>query len=218
MVIFLITIGIIFIISLFFFILCISTLQVEVKNLIINSTNEKGKKIEDYTIYIRLRVLKSLTWFKVKLNKERIKRSKAINKKIAIKAKEIEKKLLNNRKRVLNKENIEFIKALHIKIDELNLYLKVGLIDSFLTSISVAFISILISILLAKTTDKYDNNKYLIMPEFNADSKIEIKLNCIINIKMIHIINVIYMLIKKKRSVEYDERTSNRRSYVCGND
>jgi hypothetical protein len=55
-------------------------------------------------------------------------------------------------------------------------------------------------------------HKYTITPVYADKNIIKINLNCIIKIKMIHIICVLYILMKKRR-VEKHERTSNRRTY-----
>lgn len=218
MVIFFILIGIALIICLISFVLCISTLQVEIKDLLIDSTNDKDKKIEGYSILIRLKILNNLTLFKIKTDNQKLEKSKILNKKILLKIKETEKKIFDKENKVLKKENMQLIKYFNLKVDKFDLYLKIGLVDNFFTTMSVVLISTLISILLAKVSNKFNNNKYLIMPEYDENNTIKIKLNCIIRIKIIHIINVIYMLNKKKRSVDYNERTSNRRTYASCND
>ncbi len=216
MIIFLVILSIIFIIFLLFFIFCLSTLQIEVENLEINSKKNKGNKIEDYLIYIRLKLLNKLTWIKLRIDKERVNKFKKTNifKKEIIK---IEKNMMSDKKQVLKKDNLQIIKQIKIEFEEFKMNLKIGLIDPILTSLSVAFISTVISIVLAKTLINKKEYKYLITPSYNIEPIINIKLNCIINIKLVHIINTIYMLIKK-RSVKKDERTSNRRSYDCSNE
>lgn len=214
MIFFLVVIGIILIIFALLFILFISTIQIEINNLVINSTNKKENKIN---LYIRLKILNKLTYLKIKVNKEKISKFKVSNKRILKKINQIKNELINNRKKVLNTNAIRVLRNLNIEIDKLKLNLKIGLLDSFLTSITVGIIGTLISIIIAKNTKEYSNKYYLIIPEYNENPIIKINLNCIINIKMMHIINVIYMLSKKKRSGEYDERASNRRTYASIN-
>ena len=107
-----------------------------------------------------------------------------------------------------------------IKIEKLDLDIKVSLSDSIITAFSVVIITTIISIVLARKIDEYNKNKYIyiVSPVYKNKPMFKVKLNCIIDIKIVHIINVIYMLIKKKRSVKYDERTSNRKSYVRSNE
>lgn len=218
MVIFWIVLTIFFIAFLLFFSLCLSTIQIEVKNLEINSNNIPGKRVEDYLIYIKLKLLNKLTWIKIRVDKEKIdgiKYSKFFKEKILGRFKNVERKILINKKEILKS-----IKRISIKFDQFKMNLVIGLIDSTITSLSVAFIASIISILLAKTaTDKNEKSKYKysITPSYSIEPIINIKLNCIINIKMVHIINTIYMLIKK-RSVKNDERTSDRRSYDRSNE
>ena len=50
------------------------------------------------------------------------------------------------------------------------------------------------------------------MPKYGDENFIDLQFNGIFEIKMIHIINTI-CIEKKKRRVEENERTSNRRSY-----
>ena len=97
--------------------------------------------------------------------------------------------------------------------------MRVSALDNIITSFAVATISSIISIILARNIKKYEKDKYIysIIPIYEDKPMLKIKLNCIIDIKIVHIMNVIYMMLKK-RSGKYDERTSNRRAYVCSND
>lgn len=58
-----------------------------------------------------------------------------------------------------------------------------------------------------------DPNKteFRIIPLYNFGNSIKFNLNCIISVKIVHIIYVIYILLKTRR--RKNERTSNRRSY-----
>ena len=58
----------------------------------------------------------------------------------------------------------------------------------------------------------YKNCFYDIKPIYKDKNLYEISLNCIIEVKMVHIINMIYKIVKKRRS-DKNERTSNRRAY-----
>lgn len=215
MIFFLVVIGFVLTIFLLLFILFISTIQIEIDNLVINSINKKENKIN---LYVRLKILNKITYLKIKVNKEKMSRFKVSNKRILKKINQIQNELINNRRKVLNIDVIRLLNRLNVEIDKLNLCLKIGLSDAFLTSITVGMISALISILISKNTKEYSDKYYSILPDYNKTPLVKINLNCIINIKMIHIINVIYMLRKKKRSGEYNERTSYRRTYAGIND
>jgi len=105
------------------------------------------------------------------------------------------------------------------EINKFNLRIKIAVIDVMITSFVVAIISSFVSIILAKGIKDYESKKinFKIAPIYKENIQINISLNCIFNVQMVHIINILYMLFKK-RSVEYDERTSNRRTYVCSNE
>ena len=61
---------------------------------------------------------------------------------------------------------------------------------------------------------KYQNYIYNIKPIYNNKNLYKINLNCIIEIKMVHIINIIYMLLKKGRKKNECSTTSNRKPYA----
>lgn len=222
MIAFYIVLTILFLITLFFLLLLLSNIEIEINKLWFDSSNKKGEKLKDYLFYIRLKFLNKVTWLKVKIDSKKvlkIKNSKILKSKSFEKINIINKmkeKAIKNKKEIFKISNI---KDLDIKIEQLNLDMKISVSDNIITSFTVAVISSIISIILARNIDKYEKDKYmyLITPIYEYKPTLKIKLNCIIDIKIVHIMNVIYMLVKK-RSVEYDERTSNRRTYVCSND
>ena len=111
-------------------------------------------------------------------------------------------------------QDLKLLKKIKPNVSLLNLELKIGTEDAILTSFIVFLISTGISILLPHVIKRYDKNKYkyLITPLYFQKNLYQIKLNCIIEIKLVHIINMIYIFIKKRRS-DKNERTSNRRPY-----
>ncbi len=225
MVIFFIFLIILFLITSLFLLLLLSNIEVEINKLCFNTNNAKYEKLEDYLFYIRLKLFDKITWIKIKIDSEKIdkiKRSKVLKSKIFEKLNKsynIKSILLKNRKKILKKDNIKYIKELDIEVKRLILYMDICTSSSIFTSFAVVAIATIISIVLAKSIKKYSKNKYkyIITPIYEYKPRLKIELNCIIDIKIVHIMNVIYMLIKK-RSVVYDERTSNRGAYVCSNE
>lgn len=216
---FLIFIGIIFFMYLIIFVICLSTLEIEVKNFAFNSNNEGSKKLEEYLIYIRLKFVNKITWLKIKIDYKKIKKYKLFNNKILKKFINFKDMVSKKQKEIFRKENIKYIKELDVKLKKIHLDMKISVLDAMLTSLIVPLISTLLSIIIANTMEKYNNEdyKYIISPKYSEKMEAIINLNCIINVKLVHIINIVYMLFKK-RSVNYDERTSNRRTYVCSNE
>ncbi len=225
MVFFLIILAILFLFSLFILLLLLSNIEIEIKDLYFSSIMKKNKKLKNYLLFIRLKLFGKLTILRVKIDNKKISKmleSKILESKIFQKfndSNKIKEIILKNKKEILKKQNINYLKFLNIKIKKLILYMDISASNSILTSFAVAIIASLISIILAGNVQKYDKNKYKykITPIYEYNPILKINLNCIIDVKIVHIINVIYMLIKK-RSVKYDERTSNRGAYVCSND
>ena len=116
-------------------------------------------------------------------------------------------------------KDIKLVKKLSPKISFLNLKVKLGTFDILTTTYLVAILSTFIAVLLPYTIKKYkkENYYYEILPVYSDKNLYEIKLNCIIEEKMVHIISIVYALLKKRR-VDKNERTSNRRSYAYGHE
>jgi len=225
MIVFFIILAILFFVSLIFLMMCLSNLEVEIYNLLIDSESKKNHKLQDYLFYIRVKLLDKITLFNIKIDKNKMKKienSKIFKSKVLNKMNQYENIkdiILKNKKEILKKENIKYIKEIKPRIKRLDLDMEICTSDSAFTSFSVAIFASIISIILANGIKKFESNKYRyrITPKYAQEPSIKTKLNCIISMKVVHIMNVIYMLIKKRRE-EYDERTSDRRTYVCSND
>lgn len=193
----------------------LSTIRISIKNLEISNIskckqeNDKinSKQIkDDYQVIFSLWLFNKVKWFQYKLNSKRMRR---IYTKINLEKYDL-KKLEQN----IKLEDLKQLQKLHLKVSLFNLKAKLGTEDAVLTSFIIFFITTLIAITLPHVIKKYKKEKYEyeIIPVYVGRNIYEIKLNCIIEIKMVHIINMIDSLIKKRR-VEKNERSSNRRSY-----
>lgn len=209
MIVFFIVLAILFFLGITVLILLLSSLEIEINSL---SYNSEKKDLADYLAYMRIKMFNRVTVTKIRIDNKRMK--KKINSKVLD---SILKKI--DRKEILKKEHIRNIKNLDLRIEVLNLYMELCTSDCIFTSFGVTLISSVISILLARNIEKYDNKKYMyvIKPKYTEKPSIKIKLNCIINVRIVHIMNVIYLNLIRRRE-NYDERTSNRRAYASFND
>lgn len=187
----------------------------------------------DYEIKIGLYFMKKIRIIGLKLNKdkqEKIKRriqklqnsklikklSKTSIKKIPLKLeKKLEREILFNNIKPLKLAKIIF-KNLKIEILKFKMNLQIGLEDVIITSSLITIISVIVPIIL-RLTNKYikniNNYRYKILPIYGNKNVLKLDLDCIINLKLVHIINIIYIIVKMKRRSDKNERTSNRRSY-----
>ena len=212
MILIIIFLGIILLISIILFIICLSYLEIEIKRFDYNSI--KNREIKDYLAYIRLKLFKKITWFKLIIDNDKVSK---LRKSKIIKTEILKRILLKNEKKIFTIQNVKHMQQ--FEINRFNLRMKIDVIDVMLTSYVVAIISAFVSIILAKVIKNYDSKEisFKITPIYKENIQINISFNCIFNVQMVHIINILYMLFKQ-RSVEYDERTSNRRTYVCSNE
>ncbi len=199
-------------ICIIFLVLALSNLEINIEGLQLDTT--KKPIIYNTLIYIKLKLFNHITFLKIKIDNKKINKMK--NSKLA-KSKAL-KKAFYKQKAILKKEGMKIVKNLDINLEQINLKLVIGLIDTMVTILSIPILSTIISIIIARTTKEYikEDYKYTIIPDYGTNLVIKIQLNCIINIKLAHIMKVIYMLLKKG-SEKNDERTSNRRTYVCSN-
>ena len=181
-----------------------SDFHIEIRDLEIN--NMKQKKAPGYAIILSLYLFNKIKWISVNLNDEKLRKAytKMQLEKIDFKKFEKDFKL----------EDLKIIKNIKPKISYLNLNAKIGTENAFTTAFITTAICIVISILLPYIAIdlKEEKYQYKIEPVYVNKNIYKILFNCIIQVKMVHIINVIYIFLKKGRS-DLNERTSNRRSY-----
>lgn len=184
-----------------------STIRIQVENFEASNI-ENMKKPKNYKIKIALYLFNKIKWIWISLDDKKIQ-------KISQKSKWNEVDI----KKYVDVKDIKLVKKLSPKISFLNLKVKLGTFDIVATTYLVAILSIFIAVLLPYTIKKYkkENYYYEILPVYSDKNLYEIKLNCIIEEKMVHIISIVYALLKKRR-VDKNERTSNRRSYAYGHE
>lgn len=132
---------------------------------------------------------------KFKLNKEKLK------------------KIISNNKSKIKLEVNDFKEIIKkIEIPKLNINAKFGTGEPNSTAFFVAIVSSIIGIALAR---KIENQRYTIEPVYGDMNYIFLSINCIFEIKLVHIINI-FIKLKRKEYQKYG-RTPNRRSYVGSN-
>ncbi len=189
-------------------IIILSTLRLNILDININNINKQKKMHYEIKIKVQLYFLNKIKIASIYLDNSKIKKYNILKNIKQINIKQVEKFALDY------KEILGIIKTLQIKLKNLDLVLQIGTIDVIITSIIVGFISAIIGIILPHIVEskKVSNCKYKIEPLYHMQNVIKMNLNCIIEIKVVHIIYIIYNLLKRKR-VDKNERTSNRRSY-----
>jgi len=209
MVLVLFLLGIVLIVSLITFLILLSTLRIDIKKLNIITDNNKEDNIEkDLLIYIALYLMGKWKLLQIKIDDQKLKK---LNVKEKIQKIDIQKL---KQKKLVNRDSLKILKKLPIEIDKFYLKLNVGTIDITLTTIINFIIILIISMILPRIIKKYDSKKYYyeIKPIYGNRNMVNLDFACIINIKIVHIINILYLLLKKER-VNRNERTSNRRAY-----
>lgn len=182
-------------------------ISIEVKNLKIKA-NKKMYISDNYKIIFKIIILNKIPILKFNLNNEKLvlKRNKRINKK-GLK----EESFLKNK---IKKEILKHFSD--IQVNKLNLKIKIGTENAFFTSMIIPIVSSIISIILMKKITNVEKQKYVVEPIYLNQNILEILISGIFEIKMIHIISIIYILKQKEEGVKKNERTSNRRSYDYG--
>lgn len=205
----------VFLFILLLVILMLLTIQIKIELTDIKISSNKKEHIDkNYEIKFIIYTLKKIPIFKLTINNKKIKKIME-NKKIMSKIKEQETKIIENRKNI-DKETIKALKNIKIQVEKINLKILIGTENASLTAFIVPVISTIIAITLREQIKKYnENQKFLIQPIYINQNLINIECSGIFEIEMIHIINTI-CIVNKKRKGDKNERTSNRRSYDYG--
>ena len=197
-----------FFISVFIIFICILTfskIRIEIINFKFTSMSEKHLN-EDYKIIIKLRIFSKFTIIKIILTEKKLKR---LN--LQQEAKIIKTRIIENKSKI-DKKIFKVMKKIKINIKKINLSINIGTENASLTALLVAIISSITGIVFRKSIIDSKKQLFRIVPVYINKNLINIAVSGIFEIKMIHIINIIYVL-NKKEGVKKNERTSNRRTY-----
>ena len=188
-----------------------SKIEIKIINLIVDSQS-KDYISDKYEIIIKLNIVRNIPVIKMKLTKNKLQKIYK-NLKMKEKIKKLEEDIYTNKDKI-DLKLIELAKEIKksIDVDYLNLVVKLGTENAFTTAIIVAIISTIISLLVSNQKIEENEIMYKIEPIYNNQNLIKFQFSGIFKIKMIHIINIMYLL-NKKGGINKYERTSNRRSY-----
>ncbi len=186
-------------------ILFFSAIRIEIVNFRFTSQTQRHIN-KDYEIIIKLCLLGVIPILKIKLTKIKLEKIKLKEKIEKINFTELERKI------PLNKETFQTIKKLDVLIKKINLYIDIGTENAVLTSMIVPAISTIIAIILHRKIKKFENQTFIMNPVYQNQNLVNLSVSGIFEVKMRHIINIIYILNRKEGVKEY-ERTSNRRPY-----
>lgn len=188
-------------------ILIFSKIRIQVVNFRFSSQTRRHIN-KDYKIIIKLYALGFIPILKINIMKAKLEKIK-----LKEKIKNIDLSYLEKNPS-FNKEIWKAIKKLNISIKNINLHVDLGTENASLTSVLVPVISTVIAIVLRKKVRNFENQIFMIQPIYQNQNLVNLYISGIFEIKMSHIINIIYMLNKKERKgVKEYERTSNRRPY-----
>ena len=192
------------------FIILFGKLVIEINNLKV-STKKQKKLNDNYKISIKLKLFGRFTILKKSFNKQKIDNLKVKNR--------LKNKMKNiNFNKIIKKEKINlksikvFIKDM-IEIINIKLNIELGVNDAGKTAILVGILSSIIPIIFRMKIKNIKNQYFKVSPIYNNNGNIiNMEINGIFGFKLIHIINIIYILSNKKGE-DKNVKSSNRESY-----
>ena len=194
-----------FIIVILIFVIIFSKIRIEIINLKFISNAQKHLN-KDYSIIFKICILKYIPVIKLEITDKKVKKLNLKKKMENINIQKLEKNININKIKEIFKKHKFIIKKLKLKIE-------IGTENSAFTAMIVVLISTIISFFLKNKIENHKKQKFNVKPIFINKNLINIDFSGIFEMKLIHIINIIYIL-NRKEGVKNYERTSNRRSYA----
>ena len=206
MILVLILLGILGLIITIITLIIASTLHIQIKNLSVS--NMENKNVKEYAIIFSLYLGNKIKWIWFKLNDKKVRKMYS--------KMQLEKLDFKKFRKAFKVKDLRKLPKLQPKISYLNLDANLGVISPVITSFLVVTIASIISIALPYLVKVLEKERYIynIKPLYYNKNLYKINLNCIIEIKMVHIINMIFVLIKKGRKKNEQSTTSNRKPYA----
>lgn len=187
-----------------------TTIQIHIQNIKYSTDRDNGRHLnKNYKIEIKLYFLEKIRYFKLDITKKKMERVKIQKNLDKVKQKMIKDK--NN----FDIKLLKFLKYLNFKIKKIKLNIDIGLEDAAANAICVGTVSSIIAIILGNFMKKNNQNFWKVTPIYKNRNLLNVNLDCIFSLKLIHIIYTIYILKKKG---DKNVRTSNRRAYAHSNE
>lgn len=201
--------GLILLLLIFIFLILTGSIEYKIEKLTFSNINKEKKMKIEFLSYLEFYLFSKIRVFRLKIDKDKLKKAALKDK---LKKVNFEKLKID---KPLRKENIEAMKKIQIKLREFRLELEIGTENVLISSFLVTFFSTIISLFLTKTIKEFNEEDYSfrIKPIYIGENIVKMKFNCILSIKVVHIIYIIYTYLKEKGEWKKNERTSNRRSY-----
>ena len=195
-----------FILLIIFITIILGTLKINIKEIDLSSENIKNAK---FNIQIGIYLFNKINILGLKINKKKIE--KLLNSKVILKFKNMNfKKVPRN---LINPKKMkEYLKILNVNLEKLNLKIWLDTKNVLTVTFLIPVISSFLALIINNGAKKYYEEKYNynIKPLYQGKNQIKIYGNCIISLKLVHIIHIIYILFREGRKNK-NERTSNRR-------
>ena len=206
MILVLILLGILVLLITIITLIMASTLHIQIKNLSVS--NMEPKNTNEYAIIFSLYLGNKIKWIWFRLNDKKVRKMYS--------KMQLEKLDFKKFRKDFKVKDLKELPKLQPKISYLNLDANLGVISPVTTSFLVATIASIISIALPYLAKNLKKERYIynIKPLYYNKNLYKINLNCIIEIKMVHIINIIFIFIKKGRKKNEQSTTSNRKPYA----
>lgn len=206
--------GIMFVICLLILNIYFSSLEIKISNL--DMSNIK-KRLNNEKLLIRISLkIGKITWFKVKIDKERLASLYGKIKKNEYENKAKVERIKNKAKKEMfiilkNKRVREALRGIKVEVNKFEADISIGTENYVLTSYLVALITIVISNLLPHAIFKEDSNitqiiNYKVMPIYQSRNIYSIKLNFEVETKISYQVKILHLLIiqinKQKRKAK----------------
>ena len=173
--------------------------KIETKNLEIKIKDKNFKLNENGKITIRFTIINKIDLFKFTTNINRFKLPESKNKYDKIK------------NHIVKNNNIkikDIQKKLKVKYENINLNIEIGEENAAITAILTGVVSGVVSIIIGKYFSDIKKINWNVQPIYNMNI-LKLSLNGIISVKLLHIINTIFMM---RKDDDKNARTSNRKN------
>lgn len=193
----------------------IITIKIKIKFEDFKFDSQNKKTLEkNYRVKIIIYTFNFIPIFKLKITNKKIQKALS-NKKIRQVIEKQKMDIIENKKDI-DLKALKEIRNVKLEISEINLNILLGTEDAAKTAFIIPVISTFIALFLSQKVKRYnDKQVFSVNPIYTNQNLLSIEFSGIFQIKLVHIINTICTLNKKKKGDKY-ERTSNRRSYDYG--